>query len=94
MTTEESAALMQDPTFRGRVKVCCIRYADAVLIQPPGLGHVSLVKWSQTVFNQPDMIAGQVQPFVVNDPAVQTEGAAIADAALQTAVETVINKTI
>jgi hypothetical protein len=40
----------------------------------------------------PDAAAGQVTPPVVMDGAVQTDGAAITDAVLQTAVETTVNK--
>jgi hypothetical protein len=40
----------------------------------------------------PDAIAGQIQPPTVMDPAVQTAGSAVTDIALQAAVEGVVNK--
>lgn len=101
MTTEQSAALMNEPTFRGRVQVCCVRYADSInTANSNTIGHVSLENWAKTVFQQPAAIAAQVQPFVVMDPAIQTagvdaEGKSLAsDAELQGATEAVVNKTI
>jgi hypothetical protein len=41
---------------------------------------------------QPDMVAGQVTPSVVIDPAVEAAGAEITDAALQASVEVAVNK--
>jgi hypothetical protein len=95
MTYTESAALMQDAEFRGRVKVSALKYADYILNEAATVpGHSSRYKWAQTTFQQPDMMAMQVQPPVVMDAAVQAAGAAITDTALQTAVEGVVNKMI
>jgi len=95
MTYEESAALMSDSAFRGRVKVSCIKYADSILIEASSTpGHTSRLRWAQSCFQAPDMVAGQTQPPVVMDPAVQTGGAEVEDVALQAAVESVINKTV
>ena len=75
MTYEESAALMSDSAFRGRVKVSCIKYADSILIEASSTpGHTSRLRWAQSCFQAPDMVAGQTQPPVVMDPAVQTGG--------------------
>jgi hypothetical protein len=38
------------------------------------------------------MVAGQIQPLTVQDPAVQAAGSGITDNALQAAVEGAINK--
>jgi hypothetical protein len=95
MTYEESSALMTDPTFRGRVKVACLKYADSIIIEAVAVaGHVARTRWAQQCFSQPEVMAQQVQPPTVIDSAVQNAGAAIDDAALQAAVETVVNKII
>src|SRR5262245_30684042 len=94
MTYEESAALMTDIPFRGRVKVAVLRYADRILIEPSATaGYNTLLRWAQQAFQQPDMVAGQVQPPTVMDAAVQSAGGAdITDEALQAAVETTVRK--
>jgi hypothetical protein len=95
MTYEESAALMKDFTFRGRVMVAALKFADSIMIETHTVpGHTSRLRWAQGCFQQPDMVAGQLQPPVVNDPAVQTAGADIEDIPLQAAVEGVVNKTV
>jgi hypothetical protein len=50
------------------------------------------VRWAQNAVQNPEGAAQQVQPSVVMDTAVQQDGAAIADAQLQVAVETTVNK--
>jgi hypothetical protein len=86
---------MQDMAFRGRVKVACLKFADSILIEASSVpAHNSRYKWAQNAFMQPDLVAMQVQPPTVMDPAVQTAGAAVTDAALQGAVEAVVGKMI
>lgn len=93
MTYEESAALMTDIEFRGRVKVACLKYADSILNEPNTIpAHNTRLRWAQQCGQQPDMTAQQIQPMVVMDPAVQEDGADITDIALQGAVESVVNK--
>ena len=93
MTYTESAALMTDADFRGRIKVACLEYANYVFGEDPATpAHNTAVRWAQACFQSPDMTAAQVQPAVVMDDAVQTAGAAITDAALQTAVEITVKK--
>ena len=93
MTYNESAALMTDPEFRGRIKVACLKYADSIVGEPTGTAaHNTRLKWAQTCFQGPDMVAAQTQPPVVMDAEVQADGPAITDLALQVAVETVVNK--
>ena len=93
MTYEESAALMTDPDFRGRIKVSCLKYADSILGEAESVpAHNTRLKWAQQSFQQPDMTAAQVQPAVVMDSAVQAAGATISDIALQGSVEAVVNK--
>lgn len=93
MTYEESAALMTDQVFRGRVKVACLKFADSIMIEAASVpAHNARLRWAQQAFQSPDGVSSQVQPPTVMDPAVQTAGAAITDNMLQGAVEGVVNK--
>ena len=93
MTYVESAALMNDAEFRGRVKVAALKYADSILVEANTVpAHNTRERWALNTFQNPDMVAGQLQSPVVMDAAVQAAGAAITDAALQASVETVVNK--
>jgi len=95
MTYEESSVLMTDPTFRGRIKVASLKYADSIMIESPTVSaHNTRLKWAQQTFQQPDQVAATLQNPVVIDPAVQADGAAISDQALQVTVETTVNKMI
>jgi hypothetical protein len=95
MTYEESAALMTDVAFRGRIKVACLQYSTYIMGEPANVtAHSTRIKWAQQTANSPDQTAASVQPMVVMDANVQTAGAAITDAALQTAVEATVNKII
>jgi hypothetical protein len=88
-----SAALMIDMEFRGRVKVACIKFADFILLEDASVAaHNTRAKWANQTMVMPDASASQVTPPVVMDPAVQEAGAAVTDAALQSAVEAAVNK--
>jgi len=93
MTYVESAALMTDLEFRGRVKVSCLRYADSIIGEPTGTpAHNTRLKWAQACLQNPDMMAVQVQPPTVMDAAVQADGPDITDEMLQASVEVTVNK--
>ena len=93
MTYSEMALLMTDLDFRGRVKVSALKFADSITIEADSVpAHNTRLRWAQSTFQQPDAVAGQLQPPTVIDPAVQLAGADITDAALQSAVEGVVNK--
>ena len=99
MTNEESATLMQNVIFRGRIKVEALRYADAILIEAASVpAHNTRVKWAQATFAAPDQAASALQPGVVMDPAVQGAAidpdgdSAITDVALGGAVQAAVNK--
>lgn len=93
MTYEESAALMTNQAFRGRVKVACLNYADSILVQVAEVsGRTAQVRWATQTFAQPDVAAQQAQPPTVMDPAVQADGASISDDLLQAAVQATVNK--
>lgn len=95
MTYKDSADLMNDATFRGRVKTACLKFADSIMIELPTVSaHNSRLRWASSCFQQPDSVSQQVTPPTVMDGAVQDAGPAITDDALQGAVEAVINKMI
>jgi hypothetical protein len=93
LTYDQSAALMTDMAFRGRIKVSCLKYADSIMLEASTVpAHNTRQRWATNCFQNPDMVAQQVQPPTVMDPAVQADGSAILDSALQGAVEGVVNK--
>lgn len=95
LTYAESAAVMKDPAFVDRVKVACLKYADYILNEPVNTaGHSSRYRWAQQTTQNPDGAAQGITPPTVMDAAVQQDGAAISDAALQSSVEGVVNKLI
>lgn len=95
LTYEQTSTLMNDGTFRGRVKVACLKYADYISLEAATVpAHATRIKWAQQTYAMPDASAANVTPAVVMDPAVQQDGAAITDAALQSAVEGAVNKII
>lgn len=106
MTYEQSGALMDMNTpggiaFRKRIKVSCLYYATYITNESNTTpAHSSRYRWAQHTGLQPEAVAIEMQPMVVMEDAVQTAGvdengnALITDAALQSAVETVVNKFI
>ena len=97
MTYEESARLMMNTEFRGRIKVAVLKYADSILSSRasiPGIGGNAVLRWASQAFSNPDTTAQGVQPAVVMDSAVQNQGESIPDESLQGAVEAVVNKTL
>lgn len=93
MTYSDSAALMNDFDFKGRVKVACLTFATYIMGEPIDTdAHSSRLRWAQQVFQNSDMVASQVQPPTVMTTQVQTDGKNVSDANLQTAVESVVNK--
>lgn len=93
LTYDQSAALMTDMQFRGRVKVACLNFATFIVGEEPTVpAHSTRIKWAQNTFLNPDMTAAQVQPPTVMDGQVQADGSAITDSALQSSVEATVNK--
>lgn len=93
LTYEQSATLMNDMTFRGRIKVACLKYANYIVGEATTVpAHNTRMKWAQQTLQQPDASALLVTPTTVMDPAVQDQGSAIDDAGLQSATENAINK--
>lgn len=93
MTYEESQTLMNDPTFRGRVKVAALKFSTAIMDEASTFpAHNTRMRWAQSCFQSPDTIAGQLTPPTVMDAAVQASGADITDQALQGSVEATVNK--
>jgi hypothetical protein len=95
VTYEETFALMNDATFRGRVLVACTKFASYIADELPSVpAHPTRYKWSQTTLVSPEASMSRVIPTVVWDGSVQADGAAIDDAALQGAVESAVAKLI
>lgn len=96
MTYEEAAALILDPTFRGRVKVGCLTYASKILKggESGVSGSQAARRWATDTFQQPEQAAITVAGPTVMEPGVQSQGAQIDDGGLQFAVENAVNKTL
>lgn len=95
LTGAESAALMVDMDFRGRIKVCCVKYGDSIAIASVAYStQASKVKWMQRTEQMPDTVAAEIQPRVVMDANVQEAGKNVTDTVLQGAVESVVNKSL
>jgi len=93
LTYSDSADLINDMQFRGRVKVACLKFATYILDEAGTVAaHGSRARWANQCVQQPDMTAGQVTPPLVLDPNVQSAGGAIDDATLQTAVEDTVQQ--
>lgn len=93
MTYSDSAMLMTDPEFRGRIKVAVLHYADYILNEATGTpAHKTRTEWAVAAFKQPDQKATELHPPVVMDASVQENGKDVTDAQLQSAVEGVVNR--
>lgn len=87
----QSYALMNDSDFRGRVQVGCLAYAQTILLQPPTApAHNTLLRWAQSVFAGPSVVAMQITPAVVLNPNVQQAGSDISDDDLQAAIQATV----
>lgn len=93
MTYDESSQLMMDSAFGGRIKVAVLKYAAYIQDEATSVpAHSSRLRWAQGAFQNPTMTATQIQPPTVMTPQVQSAGAEVTDANLQTAVESVVSK--
>lgn len=93
LTYEETSSLMNDATFRSRIKVACLIFADYILNETAATtAHNTRVRWATNTMSAPDIAAAAIAPVVVMDPNVQSQGSAISDPDLQTATETALNK--
>lgn len=100
LTYQQSAELMNNGPFRGRIKVGCLKFADYILAEAVDTpAHNTRLKWAQQALQMPDAAASQAAPPTVMDTAVQgsdidpaTGDCTLDDAGLQSAVETTINK--
>jgi hypothetical protein len=99
LTYEQSAELMKNMIFVGRVKVACLTYARYISDEASDVpAHITRLKWANQVMTMPDATASQITPTVVMDGAVQeaaidTDGdSTIDDPGLQSATENAVNK--
>lgn len=91
MTYEESAQLITDMQFRGRVKVAVLTMASRILGAGGG-NSTSAFRWATQAFQNADQVAAAVQGPAVMEPGVQSLGASIDDGGLQFAVDNAVNK--
>ena len=89
MTLEEQASLMNDQTFRGRVKVAALLYAQYLTLHPGNSNSMS--NWVFATLKSPDSAAAMLVPSVVINPNVQAAGALTSDDELKAAVQTAAN---
>jgi len=83
---------MTDMPFQGRVKVAVLKFASSIMVEASTVpAHNTRERWAVNTMQNPGMVAAQVTPGVVMDPAVQQDGADVTDAALQAATEAVVN---
>lgn len=94
LTQDESATLMNDFTFRGRVKVCIITYAQYLREQTASPLRGSQATWCAQAQGQPDAMAAQLTPLVVLNPNVQAAGGAVTDIDLQAATQAVVDEMV
>lgn len=95
LTYEETYALMKDEPFRGRVTVAATKFATYITDEAPTTpAHPTRYKWAQQTLITPEVTTTQLLPTVVWDAAVQADGTAITDTALQGAVENAVQKLI
>jgi len=110
MTSDESAYLMTELSFKGRIRVFLISYAETILNEPTSTPrHKSGVDWAVETHRNSDARAMQIQPTVVMDPGIQQAGlmddhndtnpvkrkiSAATDQQVDAAVQAVVNKTI
>lgn len=94
MSYQATFELTTDPVFRGRVSTACVHYANFITDEPSNtMAHSTRFRWAQQTLVGPEASVNRVIATVCNDAAVQeAPGAAITDAALQTTVETAVNK--
>ena len=85
LTYQQSANLMTDVEFQGRIKDAVIHNAT----------YLCKGAWASNVFQNPQIQAQILQPIVVMDQDIQNssagDGSDVSDTALQTAVETAVN---
>lgn len=90
MAYTDLASLATDSTFLGRISQAIMKFATYQI----GAGAVYQKTWATQAISNPLAVAQSIVQQVLQDPNVQTELGAIADAALQTAVETVCNNLV
>lgn len=99
---KQSADLRSNLAFQGRIASAMIKWADSILLQtaanltqPNVRGNIN---YAEEIYANANVKAAQIQPLVVQDPAVQAsnpdpdKGSTITDAALQSATEIAISK--
>jgi hypothetical protein len=92
LSYDQSASLMQDSGFRGRVKVACLSYAQYISLEATSTAaHNSRYRWATRCFQAPDQVGNEVVSPVVMNPNVAQAGSEVTDADLQAAVQAVVD---
>lgn len=95
ITYSETAELMKDTTFIGRSEIACLKYASYIQGEDAAVpAHATRMRWAQATVTNVTQSVAVIMPVLVMDDKVQTDGAAITDPNLQSAVETSVNKFI
>lgn len=71
LTDTESATLMNNGAFQGRVKVCALRYAQALMAGTPTGAEY---RWATQMMQNPQIFAAQLANPTVLDPGIQQAG--------------------
>ena len=100
---EQSAQLRTNLIFQGRIASAALKWSGSLLVNTSvdltQAGKRAEIRYAEEVFQNPNGKAQELQPLVVNDPAVQaqdldpqTGNSMITDPYLQGAVEAAISK--
>jgi hypothetical protein len=92
LTLEQSAQLMNDPEFRGRVKVALLNLAMQTLREANQ--NLSRLRWAQSTITSADTSVVQAIGPVVMQPGVQEKGTEIDDGTLMFATGNALNSII
>jgi hypothetical protein len=93
LTYDQSSQLMADMTFRGRVKVSVLTFANRIFAESATTpSHNSRYRWALKTYQQPDIVAAEAQQPTVMHANVQAAGSEVSDKDLQTAVEAVVGE--
>lgn len=92
MTLAEQASLMSDSAFRDRCKAAMLFYANYISTGGTNALAANNMRrqWARTAQTNPDVQVGLLQPNVVQDAKVQSDGANISDSDLQNSVNATV----
>lgn len=83
LSLEQSSQLMNNPAFRGRVKIAAMKFA-LLILQGAGQSQARL-KWAQNTIGNPELSGANAMGVVTVQSQVQTAGSEITDEQLDAA---------